>query len=240
MRPGRFAWLGRAGGALAAVVLMATPALAQEPADHGPQPAVGAPEPVQNDAPPTPILPEAPIEVPPPPPRHKGLVLEAGVGALQFLGQFKHVAPLATWGYAQLGYEPWRWLLLYGYGELTFTDTSEAEDETHARAFPIYGFGGGARITVHATERVAVFVQGQAGAMQADIPKGALADLGFPKAENLGVALGGRLGVEWYQMDRHLALGLGVGLRDAMGFQKDFGADTPLAFDATASIRYTF
>jgi hypothetical protein len=185
-------------------------------------------------------LPEALPEAPPPPPRHKGLVLESGLGALQFLGQFKHTSPLAPWAYLQLGYEPLRWLMIFGYGELSFTDTSEASDETHSIAFPIIGFGGGVRVTIHATPRVAFFAEGTGGAMQADVPKGALAIYGFPNAETLGATVGGRLGVEWYMIDRHMALGLGVGLRDLLGFASSLGGDTPLALDATAAIRYTF
>jgi hypothetical protein len=193
-----------------------------------------------NDAPPASILPEAPPEAPPPPPRRKGLVLESGLGGLQFLGQFKHVSPLAPWAYTQLGFELFRWLMVYGYGELSFTDTSEAADETHARAFPMFGFGGGVRFTIHVTQRVALFAQGEAGAIQADVPRGALGILGYKSAESLGAAFGGRVGVEWYQVDRHMALGLGVGVRDLLGFQKSSGGDTPLALDATAALRYTF
>jgi hypothetical protein len=209
------------------------------PAPELPAPTSPA-APAANDAPPASILPEAPPEAPPPPPRHKGLVLESGLGGLQFLGQFKHVAPLAPWAYTQLGFELFRWLLVYGYGELSFTDTSEAEDETHARAFPMFGFGGGVRVTIHATPRVAFFAQGEAGAMQADVPRGALGILGFHNAESLGATFGGRVGVEWYQVDRHMALGLGVGVRDLLGFKETIGSDTPLALDATAALRYTF
>jgi hypothetical protein len=202
--------------------------------------ALGPAAPVANDAPPATTLPEAPPEAPPPPPHKTGLVLEMGLGALQFLGQFKHVAPLAPWMYLQLGYEPFKWLMVYGYGELSFTDTSEAEGEALEHAFPIYGFGGGVRFTLHATTRVAFFAQGEGGAMQADVGKGILADLGFKGAESLGATIGGRVGAEWYMVDRHMALGLGVGVRDLLGFKQTFGSDTPLALDATGALRYTF
>ncbi len=77
--------------------------------------------------------------------------------------------------------------------------------------------------------------------MKADVPKGALANLGYKNAENLGVAFGGRLGLEWYQVDRHMALGISAGVRDATGFARTFGgSDTGLMADASATIRYTF
>jgi hypothetical protein len=77
--------------------------------------------------------------------------------------------------------------------------------------------------------------------MKADVPTGALVIVGFGNAETLQPAFAGRLGVEWYQMDRHMALGLAVGLRDATGFaQVGVASDAGLMADASAVIRYTF
>jgi hypothetical protein len=191
-------------------------------------------------APPS-LLPEAPPEAPPPPPHKKGIVLESAMGVLGFGGQFKHVAPPGLFLHVQGGYEFFDWLMLFGYGDLAFTDTSEAVDPTKVRAFPIFGFGVGPRITIHATPRFAVYAQGSLGAMKADVPAKALAILGFKNAESLGLDLGGRLGIEWYQVDRHLALGLAGGVRDATGFAKQIGgSDLPLMWDASLAIRYTF
>src|SRR5438477_381132 len=85
---------------------------------------------------------------------------------------------------------------------------SRAEDPTKARAFPIFGFGLGPRITGHVSERVALFAQASLGVLKADVPKNAFAILGYRDAESLGLDLGARVGVEWYQVDRHMALGL--------------------------------
>jgi hypothetical protein len=186
-------------------------------------------------------LPEAPPEAPPPLPRKKGVVVEGSMGALGFLGQFRHVAPPAIWLHTQVGYEVASWLMLFGYGELAFTDTSNAADESQSRAFPIFGFGGGARLTLHVSERVALFGQGELGALKADVPRNALAILGYRNAESLGLGAGARVGVEWYQVDRHMALGLAVGVRDAGGFAKlGLKSDTALMTDASVAIRYTF
>lgn len=202
------------------------------PAPVAEQPAVSAPDS---------ILPSAPLEAPPPPPRRKGVVLESRLGALAFLGDFRHVAPTAPWWHVDLGYEFLKWLAVFGYGEISFTSTSEAQGPSNSYAFPIYGFGGGARATVHATDRVAFFLELDAGAMRADVPRGALADIGYANAEHFGLTLGGRLGVEWYQIDRHLAFCLDVGLRDATGFAEQFiGTSPPLMLDASGAVRYTF
>jgi len=186
-------------------------------------------------------LPEPPAEAPPVRPRHKGLVLETTAGALGFAGNFRHVAPPAFWLHTQLGFEVLRWLMLFGSAELAMTDTSEASDPSHSMAFPIWGFGGGARVTIHATDRVAFFVQGDIGALTAYVPHESLADLGYANAESLHLAVGGRLGVEWYQIDRHMALVAQGGARDATGFSRSIGGgDTPILWDAALGLRYTF
>jgi hypothetical protein len=186
-------------------------------------------------------LPTAPAEAPPPRPRKKGVVLEQTAGMLGFGGQFRHVAPPGFWMHMQLGYEVFDWLMVFAAGELAFTSTDVSQDASHSMAFPIYGFGGGLRATVHVTDRFAFFVQGEAGALTAYVPHDSLTILGFRDAESLGVSLGGRLGLEWYQIDRHLALTAEGGLRDAMGFEKVVGgSDLPLMWDGALGLRYTF
>ncbi len=232
--------------AVIAVLACAKVARAQDPSP-APSPPSASPASPQGlhlesdlEEPPTTTLPEAPLEAPPPPPRHKGLVAEGGLGALGFAGDFRHVAPAGPWYHAQVGYEFLRWLMLFGEGEMAFTGTGVAEGPSSSIAFPIFGFGGGVRLTVHPTARVALFAQGGAGAMKADVPQGSLRNLGYKNAESLAPSFGGRIGLEWYQTDRHLALGLAVGARDASGFAKTAGGDTGWMGDASASIRYTF
>jgi hypothetical protein len=185
-------------------------------------------------------VPVAPAEAPPPPPYKKSLVIDSALGALAFLGKFGQTAPPAPWIRTQIGYEIFAPLMVFGEGELGFTDTSRSQEPPKTRAFPLFAFGGGARFTLRFTDRFGVYLQGSIGAMEADIRKGALEIIGFKNAESLGLYIGGRLGLEWYQLDRHFALGLTSGLRDATGFKRSIGADTPLAFDAGVSLRYAF
>jgi hypothetical protein len=234
-------------------LLVASTAFAQEPSPPpppAPAPAEATPADsltpgqvhLESDTtpPPATTIPAAPLEAPPPLPRHKGVVVEGNLGALGFLGNFRHVAPTAPWFHVLAGYEIFNWLLLFAEGELAFTDTSEAEGPSQVYGFPIFGFGGGARVTIHPTARFAFYLQGDIDALEANVPKGALADLGYKNAESLGIAFGGRLGFEWYQMDRHMALGITGGARDATGFAKTIGSDTGLMADASLLIRYTF
>ncbi|WP_394833922.1 hypothetical protein LVJ94_46200 [Pendulispora rubella] len=184
--------------------------------------------------------PREPDAAPPPLPHHKGVVLDASLGAHGFTGEFGGVAPPGFWLHAQLGYEFSRALMLFGEGDLYFTSTSRNQDETKARAFPIFGFGLGPRFTAHVTDRVGLYLQGSAGLSKADIATNALKILGFGDAEKLGLYFGGRVGIEYYQIDRHLAFGLSFGLRDATNFKKALGSDLPLLWDAGVALRYTF
>lgn len=185
--------------------------------------------------------PEALGQPPPVRPRHTGLVLESTLGVLGFAGQFRHVAPAAYWLHAQLGYELLRWLMVFGSGEVALTDTGESLDQSQSMAFALWGFDAGLRATIHASDRVAFYAQSELGALTADVVHGSLELLGFPNAESLKVTYGGRLGGEWYQVDRHMALFVAAGGRYAQGFAKVIGpADLPVLWDAGAGLRYTF
>ena len=89
--------------------------------------------------------------------------------APQFLGRFGKTAPPAPLLRTQVGYEIFKWVMLFGEGELAFTDTSKSQDPPKTRAFPIFGFGGGARFTARFTDRLGAYLQGSLGAMKADI-----------------------------------------------------------------------
>ncbi len=183
-----------------------------------------------------------PPEAPPPLPYKKSVVLDSSLGAMAFFGEFGKVAPPGPWLHTQLGYELLKWFMLFGEGELAFTDTSGREAQPKTRAFAIFGAGGGARFTLRFTDRVGAYAQASAGFMKADVGRNALGNLGFRDAESLDVYACGRLGVEWYQLDRHFALGLTVGARLAQGFAntRPGASDTPLVGDAAASLRYAF
>ena len=141
----------------------------------------------------------------------------------------------------QLGYEVLNWLMVFGEGELAYTDTSASQDESHSIAFPIWGFGGGLRATIHPTERFAFFVQGEGGALSAYVPHDSLDDPRLRNAECADGSVGGRARARVVPArPAHRADAQG-GVRDALGFAKVVGgSDLPLMWDASAGFRYTF
>lgn len=186
-------------------------------------------------------LPAAPLEAPPPPPRRKGLVLEQSLGAVGWVGKFGGLTGHpAIWLKTQLGYEIFKWLMVFGAGDLAFTDTGSSTGAAQNRPFPIVAFGGGVRITIPFTERAGMYIQGEAGGDIAIVKSGVLANFGYHPAESVGFQAGGRLGFEWFQVDRHLALGVSGGARYMANFAYEAGGDLPLAWDATVDLRYTF
>jgi len=186
-------------------------------------------------------LPAPPLEAPPPPPRHKGLVLEQNLGAEGFVGKFGGLTGHPNiWLKTQLGFEIFKWLMVFGSGDLAFTDTGTSSGPTQNRPFPIIGFGGGVRFTIPFTVRVGMYVQGEAGGDVAYVKPGVLTNFGYMNAEKVGFQAGGRLGIEWFQTDRHIAIGLSGGARYLANLAYEAGGDLPLAWDATFDLRYTF
>jgi hypothetical protein len=232
--------LGRLALVVVAVTAGSSPARAQAPTDLDASAPQGQALAAESALPPP--TPPAPLdEAPPAAPRRHGVVIESAVGALGFAGSFGGVAPPAFHFGASLGYEPWRWLMIFAYGELALTDTSVRQGPTQKRGLPFFGFGGGLRGTVHLTERVALALEARAGALQADVPSGALANLGYPELESLGLAVGGRLLLEWYQVDPHLAFVASGGSRYGFSFRRGAtDAGPPLLWEAALGLRYTF
>jgi hypothetical protein len=176
-----------------------------------------------------------PLETPPPPPRKKGVVLETTFGAMGFLGKLRTVSPTASMIHLQLGYEPFRWFLVFAESDLAFTSTRYA---VPVRGYVIYGFGGGARFTVPMSERVSVYGQIDFGETAAS--RDVLLVYGFKDADSLNGYFGAGGGLEWYQVDPHYALAMNGGIRKAQGFERLGGGDSALAWLGGVALRYTF
>ncbi len=129
-------------------------------------------------------------EVPPPPPRASGLVVESTIGALGHLGPLKNVSPTSPWFNLKVGFEPLSWLMLFGQAELSVANTSYAKPPPDPRTYNMYGFGGGLRITVRPTDRFGIYLQGEVGA--GEIDEDVLFNYGYANADRLNLYYGGR------------------------------------------------
>ena len=177
----------------------------------------------------------AALEVPPPPPRKTGVVLEGSFGAMGFFGKLNTISPTASSLHLQLGVEPFRWLMVFGEGDLSFTSTRYSPP---ARGYSMYAFGGGGRITIGLGERVSAYGQVDFGLMTAS--SNVLHGYGFYDAENLNGYFGGTGGLEWYQADPHYALAVYGGVRNSQTFHRAVSGDVALAWRGGVAIRYTF
>ncbi len=181
---------------------------------------------------------EAP-EVPPPPPRHHGFVVESSIGAMQHLGPLKNVTPLAPWFHLQFGFEPVKWAMIFGEGDITLQNTSYAHPPPDPRTFTLFGFGGGVRLTIKPTDRFGIYVQGSIGA--SEVTNDSLYTYGYHDSTSLGPYFGGGLGLEWYQIDPHYALALNGTLRDYNSvLDRQLSSQPALALIVAAALRYTF
>lgn len=181
----------------------------------------------------------AAAEAPPPAPRHQGIVVEAGMGALAHVGPLRRVSGVGPLFHLQVGYEPLRWLTLFVESDLALGRTGRAEPPPEPRAFALYGFGAGLRFTVAPGERWGLFAQGSLGTARtsSDI----LDVYGFEDADAFHTYFGGLLGAEWYAINPHYALSLAGGARlHPSGFEQARSSESPLVVLGLASLRYTF
>lgn len=178
-------------------------------------------------------------EVPPPPPREHGFVVEASLGALGHTGPLKHVSPTAPWFVFRVGYEPFRWLMLFAEGDVAFSNTSYASRPPEPHAYWLYGFGAGIRGTVALGERFGIFLQGSFGGARVS-EQNVLSIYGYEDADELHPYFSGLLGFEWYQVSPRLALALHGGARLYTGLERERSTDGPVAWLGALALRHAF
>jgi hypothetical protein len=182
---------------------------------------------------------QAPPEAPPPAPRHHGVVIESGVGIFGHLGPLKNVSPNAPFFHLQLGYEPFKFLMVFGESDVSFSDTSYANPPPEPRAYALYGFGFGARLTILPLDRLGLYAQVSIGT--ARVSDDVLNVYGYKDADDFNPYFGGMLGVEWYQANPHYALVLNGGLRNYPdGFARQRSSGTTAAVIVGIALRYAF
>ncbi|MGC4088969.1 MAG: hypothetical protein QM756_13930 [Polyangiaceae bacterium] len=192
-----------------------------------------------SGAPTTDMLTPAPDEAPPAPPRKHGITLETAIGTLSHLGPLAHVSPISPWFHLQLGYEPFRWLMVFAEGDLVFSNTSYAAQPPPSRTYRLYGFGPGLRLSVPFGERFGAYAEGSAGLSR--ISDDLLGIYGYPNATTLSLYFGGRVGLEWFAPNPRLSVALSGGARMyPQGLKRERSSEPPLALLGNIGIRYTF
>jgi hypothetical protein len=175
------------------------------------------------------------LDVPPLPPRRRGLSVEASLGALGFASKLHNLSPAASRFRLQVGYDVLRWLMVFASSELAFTSTRY---QPPARAFTILALGAGLRATVPLGERLGAYLQADLGTTE--VTSNVLHSYGYFGAETFGPYFGAQAGLEWYALDPHYALAVAGGARRLPGFSRSIGSDSGLAWLGSVAIRYTF
>jgi hypothetical protein len=192
-----------------------------------------------SGAPPVDEATPGPEEAPPSPPRKHGITVESGVGVASHLGPLSHITPTSPWFHLKVGFEPWRWLMLFGETDLAFSSTSYAHPPPPARTYRMYGFGGGLRGTVAFSERFGAYLEGSGGVAEASAD--VLEVYGYRHATEWSPYFGGQLGLDWYPVNPHLAASLHGGVRSYQaGLRRERSSDLALLALGGIALRYTF
>ncbi len=179
------------------------------------------------------------LAAPPPPPRKHGFVLESSIGVMGQLGHLKNITPAAPWFGLRLGFEPLRWLMVFAESDLFVASTSYAHPPPPPRSFAFWNVGAGFRLTVKPTERFGVYLQGSLGGGRAT--EDVLELYGYPHADELGFYQSAELGLEWYQINPHLALALHGGVRNyPRALKRERSSQPPMTWLSGLALRYTF
>lgn len=177
-------------------------------------------------------------EVPPPPPRHRGLVVEASPGVYFPVGAMRHVSPPSPWLQVSVGYELAHWFMLLGHADLTIASTSYAAEPPPPRTYAQYGVGAAGRFQLTFNEWLAAHAQVELG--MSEVTEDVLTVYGYDDADELGLFFGGRLGVEWLQVNPHLALALQGTVRNYPNLERALDDDPPLVVIGALALRYAF
>jgi hypothetical protein len=173
-----------------------------------------------------------------PAPRRHGLVVESGVGFVNHLGELKHITPVAPWFQLRVGFEVFPWLMPFIESDLSFATTAYASQPPPPRSFFQYGAGAGLRASFQVSDWLGVMVQGSLG-FSLISEQNVLSIYGFPNADEPNPYFGGELGLEWYPVNPHLALGIRGGLRSYAGMARA-SETAPFALVGSGQIRYAF
>jgi hypothetical protein len=124
--------------------------------------------------------------------------------------------------------------------DVAFASTAYAPRPPPERSYFHYGAGAGVRVTIPVGRVLAVLAQGSFGFSRVS-EQNVLSVYGFPDADEPTLYLDGELGLEWYQVNPHLALAVHGGVKHyGAGLTRDRGSDPPIAAVGSMNLRYAF
>lgn len=181
----------------------------------------------------------SPIPMAPPlAPFKRGPMFEGTAGVYAPSGALARVSAPGPWLRLSVGWDFTRWLSVFGTFDGAFLATDRAPPPPGSRAYVLWGFGGGARVSIGVTDRVRIPLRVDVSAHEVD-DDGVLAVYGFDRARDLGLSYGGTTGLEWRAASRHFGLILEGGVRRDTALESAWRGGGPLAIVAGLGIHYT-
>lgn len=175
---------------------------------------------------------------PPMAPFKRGVLVEGSVGLYAPTGKLKNYSSPGPWMRLSVGFDFTRWLSAFVTGDTAFLSTNRAPPPPGDRAYLIYGFGVGARLSIPATTRVLFPIRVDLGAHRA-ADSGVLTTYQFNSARQLDVSYGATAGVEWRAATRHLGIIVEGGVRSDGALTQSGRSDSALAIVSAISIHST-
>ena len=178
------------------------------------------------------------LEPPPPPPWRRGPDVDGTIGVYAPLGRLKRVSSVAPWARLTGGYDLAPWIGLFVGFDSTFLSTNRASPPPGERGYVLWGFSGGARLSLPLGPRWRIPLRLELGAHKAD-DAGVLASYGFPDARSFGLSYGAMLGLEYRAPSRHFGVATEWGVRRDAALQDETRSAAPLALVGGVLVRYT-
>lgn len=185
-----------------------------------------------------PLRDAAALDPPPPPPWRRGVTVDGTLGAYAPLGRLKRVSSAGPWTRITAGYELASWLGLFVGFDTAFLSTNRASPPPGERGYVLWGFGGGARVSLPLGLKWRIPLRLEVGAHKAD-DGGVLASYGFPDARSFGLSYGAMLGLEYRAPSRHFGVATELGVRRDAALQHEARSEAPMAIVGGLLVRYT-
>lgn len=166
-----------------------------------------------------------------------GFFLEGRIGGIGFLHGIGDYASPGLWASIAFGYEILDWLHVSIAGEGSLHDTNAPPPPARTGFELLFGTAS-LRLQANFTEAFAMWLAPQFSIVAA---MSDILDLyGFQGSNEVGIAYGGELGIDWHFRARHHSIGLSGGVRHFPSFEAPDASLPTLGIHGSAYLRYVF